>query len=261
MTIAELREWLGQRDYLIAADHLAKLGQDRRKGVRILAERCQQAAVRDQAERQRLRQLWTLENRQWQRGMITIAGIDEAGCGPLAGPVVAAAVVFQAPVLIPHLNDSKKLQVQKREELYHAIYAQAAAVGVGVVGNQTIDALNILESAKIAMKRAVADLPLLPDFAFVDGTEGRMPAWNIPSRPLKGGDGRSASVAAASIIAKVSRDRMMEELDATYPGYGFRQHKGYPSSKHYAALRSLGASPVHRQSFLKKFYEVENNEG
>ncbi len=179
-------------------------------------------------------------------------GIDEAGRGPLAGDVYAAAVVFSADTVIEGIDDSKKLSEKKRNELYDSITASAAAWSVGTASAAEIDELNILNATFLAMERAVGGLSITPEFALVDGN--RLPKLSCPAEALVKGDGISASIAAASIIAKVSRDRYMTELAKKYPGYGFEQHKGYPTKLHYERIRELGASPVHRKSFLKKMH-------
>lgn len=258
MTVAEVGAWLSAKQGGISAQDLARLKQDGRKGVRQLAARYELQRAREAAERHRLARMWRLEERAWARGHQLVVGIDEAGCGPLAGPVVAAAVAFpNTKPGIRGLNDSKQLSAEKREELYQLILEQATAVGVGIVNNEEIDRINILEATKQAMVEAVSKLPVQPDLALVDGNEARLPALDFSCYAVLDGDGCSCSIAAASIIAKVTRDRLMVELDAVYPGYGFAQHKGYPSRQHYEALRQLGPSPVHRRSFLRRFYEGE----
>lgn len=257
MTVAEVRTWLDGRLQPLSPQELVKLQQDSRSGVQQLAARYQRAQESEKAELERLAAMWQLERQAWSAGYPMVVGLDEAGCGPLAGPVVAAAVVFQSPVEIIGLNDSKKLSPAKRDELYTIVRAQAGAVGVGTVSNITVDKINILQAAKLAMRRAVNELGMSPDLALVDGTDVRLPQLGLPTRAIRTGDSRSCSIAAASIVAKVTRDRLMLELDTKYPGYGFSRHKGYPSSEHYAALRKLGPSPVHRQTFLRKFYATE----
>ena len=182
-----------------------------------------------------------------------ICGIDEAGRGPLAGPVTAGAVILPKDCQILYLNDSKKLSEKRREELFLEIKEKAVSWCVGTASPARIDEINILQATFLAMRRAVAQLKLQPDFALVDGN--RDPQLALPTQTVIGGDGKSASIAAASILAKVSRDDYMLELDQKYPEYGFAVHKGYGTRRHYDALRTFGPSPIHRQSFLKKFYE------
>jgi ribonuclease HII len=186
-------------------------------------------------------------------GYRTIAGTDEAGRGPLAGPVVAAAVILHRGQTIPGVNDSKKLSERQREKLYPIIMAEARAVGIGLCDHKEIDRLNILRASLEAMRRAVAVLPVAADFLLVDGSF-TVPL-EIPQQAVIKGDSLSLSIAAASIIAKVTRDRLMVEFDLLYPGYGFAGHKGYPSASHRAAIACLGPCPIHRSSFrgVKEF--------
>jgi ribonuclease HII len=184
-----------------------------------------------------------------EQGFLRIAGIDEAGRGPLAGPVVAAAVVFQnSKIPQPGLNDSKKLSPRRRDELYQHL-TQAAGVlwAVSIQDVKTIDRINILKATHQAMRTAALTLSRSPDHALIDGLP--VPNFPIPHTALVQGDGRSQSIAAASIIAKVTRDRIMDDMDAIYPQYGFRQHKGYGTAAHLAALQTHGPCPIHRRSF------------
>lgn len=197
--------------------------------------------------------LWTLENELRTPDTEPLCGVDEAGRGPLAGPVCAAAVILPPDLELEGLNDSKKLSEKRREALYPLICEQALAYGIAFASEQEIDELNILQATFLAMRRAVGQLGLKPDLALVDGN--REPDFgDIPVRTIIKGDSRSANIAAASILAKVTRDRFMLEQDAVYPQYGFAVHKGYGTQKHYAALREFGPCPIHRRSFLKKFY-------
>jgi len=188
-----------------------------------------------------------LEQHARSRGHALIAGVDEAGRGPLAGPVVAAAVILPEGLRIPGVDDSKKLSPETREHLFDVIGTQALTIGIGMGSPEMIDRINILQATRHAMLQAVAALSPLPDFILIDGiTAIDSP---IPQKTVKKGDSLSLSIAAASIIAKVTRDRMMRELDAVHPGYGFAGHKGYGSAAHLEAIRRLGPSPVHRLSF------------
>lgn len=197
--------------------------------------------------------LWEIEEQCYADGAGMVCGVDEAGRGPLAGPVCAAAVVLPRCLEIPGLNDSKKLTDKKRRALYDIIVQQAVAYGIALVDETVIDEINILQATFRAMEQAVAKLPFRPDLALVDGN--REPNLEMNVKCVVGGDGKSASIAAASILAKVTRDRLMEELDAQYPQYGFAVHKGYGTRRHYDALRQYGPCPVHRRTFLRKFYE------
>ena len=198
-------------------------------------------------------ELWNFEHAAMEEGFSLICGVDEAGRGPLAGPVCAAAVILPPDLELEGLNDSKKLSEKRREALYPLICEQALAYGIAFASEQEIDELNILQATFLAMRRAVRQLGQKPDLALVDGN--REPDFgDIPVRTIIKGDSRSANIAAASILAKVTRDRFMLEQDAAYPQYGFAVHKGYGTQKHYAALREFGPCPIHRRSFLKKFY-------
>ena len=196
--------------------------------------------------------LWEIEHACYEDGFACICGVDEAGRGPLAGPVCAAAVILPADLELPGLNDSKKLTDKKRRELYDLITEQAVAYAIALVDEKTVDEINILQATFLAMQRAVSDLRTTPDIVLIDGN--RAPELSVPTKTIVKGDSLSASIAAASILAKVTRDRLMEELDEQYPEYGFAVHKGYGTKRHYEALRINGPSPIHRMSFLKKFY-------
>ena len=200
--------------------------------------------------------LWTYEREQWNSGVQTVCGVDEAGAGPLMGPVYAAAVILPREADIPGLNDSKKLTEKKREALYEIITAQAAAWSVARVEAAEIDEMDILNARMLATQKALDGLPLRPDLALIDGNRdhGSRYAIEIPHRLIVGGDGKSASIAAASILAKVSRDRYVStELDAKYPQYQFAKHKGYGTKLHYEMLDQYGPCPEHRRTFLKKW--------
>ena len=200
--------------------------------------------------------LWTYEREQWNSGVQTVCGVDEAGAGPLMGPVYAAAVILPREADIPGLNDSKKLTEKKREALYEIITAQAAAWSVARVEAAEIDEMDILNARMLAMQKALDGLPLRPDLALIDGNRdhGSRYAIEIPHRLIVGGDGKSASIAAASILAKVSRDRYVStELDAKCPQYQFAKHKGYGTKLHYEMLDQYGPCPEHRRTFLKKW--------
>ena len=195
--------------------------------------------------------LYETEQALHAEGVRLICGIDEAGRGPLAGPVCAAACILPAGLELPGLNDSKKLSEKKREALYEIITREAAAWAVCLVDEKTIDEINILQATFRAMRGAVAGLSLRPDLCLVDGN--RDPGLELPTRTVVKGDSSCACIAAASILAKVTRDRIMLELDRQYPGYGFAVHKGYGTKAHYAALDQYGVSPIHRKTFLKNY--------
>lgn len=193
--------------------------------------------------------LYAYETALRAQGVSVICGIDEAGRGPLAGPVCAAACILPAGLELPGLNDSKKLTEKRREALYTQIIAQAVAWAVCLVDEKTIDEINILQATFRAMRGAVDGLSVRPDLCLVDGN--RDPGLGLRTQTVVKGDAACASIAAASILAKVTRDRLMVQLDAQYPGYGFAAHKGYGTKAHYAALDALGLCPIHRRSFLK----------
>ena len=196
--------------------------------------------------------LWKYENEAFAEGFSLVCGVDEAGRGPLAGPVCAAAVILPPHLDIPGLNDSKKLTDKKRRELYDVITAQAVSYGIAFATEREIDEINILQATFLAMARALSQLDPKPELALLDGNRAK--DFGLPVRTIVKGDSLSASIAAASILAKVTRDRFMEEQDTIYPAYGFAIHKGYGTKRHYDALREYGACPIHRRSFLKKFY-------
>lgn len=185
-------------------------------------------------------------------GITLLCGVDEAGRGPLAGPVYAAAVILPEEFDLPGLNDSKKLSPKKREMLFDRIKEQAVSYCIASASEQEIDEINILQATFLAMNRAVQGLPVRPQMVLVDGN--RDPGLDAPTRCVVGGDAKSACIAAASILAKVERDRVMQRLHQAYPAYGFDKHKGYPTKLHYEKIAEFGPSPVHRMTFLKKFY-------
>ena len=193
------------------------------------------------------------ENKAIARGFSSVCGVDEAGRGPLAGPVCAAAVILPPGKIIEGVNDSKKLTEKKREKLFDVILSEAVACSVAWASVEEIEQINILNAAMLAMKRAVESLDVPADFAIIDGN--REPQLDIPCEPVVKGDARSMSVAAASILAKVSRDRLMLEYAAQYPEYGFEKHKGYGTKLHTDAILKYGETPIHRPGFLKKLYE------
>ena len=196
--------------------------------------------------------LWEIENSHFANGVEIICGVDEAGRGPLAGPVCAAAVILPKGLEIPGLNDSKKLTDKRRRELAPIIKEQALAYGIAFASHEEIDQINILQATFLAMERALAELKIKPELALIDGN--RQKDFGIMVETVVKGDSRSANIAAASVLAKVTRDDYMEAMATEYPGYGFEIHKGYGTKAHYEALRNLGPSPIHRMSFLKKFY-------
>ena len=196
--------------------------------------------------------MWEIEDGFYSRGVNVICGVDEAGRGPLAGPVCAAAVILPKHLQLPGLTDSKKLSDKKRRELFPLIRVQALAWGVGFASEAEIDEINILQATFLAMKRAMAQLSLSPELALIDGN--RETDFGLPVHTVVKGDSLSANIAAASILAKVSRDDYMLDMARQYPQYGFEIHKGYGTRAHYDALREFGPCPIHRRTFLRKFY-------
>jgi ribonuclease HII len=199
-------------------------------------------------ERQRLRRLHAYERAAWESGARFICGVDEVGRGPLAGPVVAGAVIISAPLRLEFLNDSKQVTELRRIELDMSIRAQAVCVSLGWVEPEEIDRINILAATKVAMNRALAGLSQAPCRVFVDALS--IPGCPFPQSPIIGGDRKSAAIAAASIVAKVARDAFMSRMEAEYPGYGFAEHKGYSTASHFDALDRLGPCAIHRRSFM-----------
>ena len=197
--------------------------------------------------------MWEIEDENYAEGFRVICGVDEAGRGPLAGPVCAAAVVLPPHTRIPGLNDSKKLTDKKRRELFPVICEQALAYGIGMATEQEIDEINILQATFLAMQRAMDGLQVRPDLALIDGN--RQKDFGLPVKTVVKGDSLSANIAAASVLAKVTRDDLMIRQATEFPEYGFEIHKGYGTKAHYAALEQYGPSPIHRMTFLKKFYE------
>ena len=196
--------------------------------------------------------MWQFEEELFAQGYQMICGVDEAGRGPLAGPVCAAAVILPPHLEIPGLDDSKKLSDKRRRELFPIIKEQAIAYGIGLASHEEIDEINILQATFLAMERAVAQLQIKPEYALIDGN--RTKDFGLPVKTVVKGDSLSANIAAASVLAKVTRDTLMEEAAVEYPGYGFEIHKGYGTRAHYDALREKGPSSIHRMTFLKKFY-------
>jgi ribonuclease HII len=226
---------------------LEALEADSRRGARELAGKLRARLQMNRVEGQRLRHLLKFETELWEQGFTRIAGVDEAGVGPLAGPVVAGAAILPQGYKLRELDDSKKLDEAKRDQLAKRIKTDAVAWAVGVAEVAEIDSLNIYHAGLLAMRRAVEGLIAKPDFVLVDART--IPDCIAPQRGIVRGDSLSASIAAASILAKTARDVMMAEFDQQFPGYGLAGHKGYPTPEHFAALRKLGVSPIHRRSF------------
>ena len=225
----------------------AALKADARPGAKAILDAVGRRRRDNRAEGQRLRKLLRYENALWAAGVLRVAGVDEAGMSPLAGPVAAAAVMFAPGARIPGVDDSKKLDAAARERLACEIKATATAWSVGFAEVAEIDTINIYWAGILAMRRAVDGLSTAPEHVLTDAR--RIKELQVPQQPIVRGDCKSLTIAAASILAKTARDALMHELDARHPGYGFARHKGYPVREHLVALNALGASPVHRRSF------------
>jgi len=223
--------------------------EDSRAGVQNLIQKYQKQEEALKKERERTEQMKIYEHKYEDLGWI--CGIDEVGRGPLAGPVVAGAVILPRDSKILYLNDSKRLTAKKRDELYDVIMREAVAVGIGYASPARIDEINILQATYEAMREAISKLSVKPDVLLNDAV--KIPQVDIRQVPIIKGDAKSVSIAAASIVAKVTRDRLMEEYDKVLPGYGFASNKGYGSAEHIAALKEIGPSPIHRQSFIGHF--------
>lgn len=252
-TIGEIREEFAGASEDDWGALCEKYRGDSRKGVAGLVKKYERAQEKLIQERARIYRMQEYERKYAHVGFL--CGVDEAGRGPLAGPVVAGAVILPPDCRILYLDDSKKLSARKREELYPVIMKEALAVGVGYASPARIDEINILQATYEAMREAVAKLEIEPQLLLNDAVT--IPEMVIPQVPLIHGDARSLSIAAASIVAKVTRDRLMMEYDWEMPQYGFASHKGYGSAAHMEALRKYGPSPIHRKSFLRKFSEHE----
>lgn len=248
-SIGEIRQEFEQADASARKSLYEKYAEDTRAGVRSLILKYQKQEEKLQQERERLEIMRKYER---QYGDVTyICGIDEAGRGPLAGPVVAGAVILPKDCEILYLNDSKKLSAKKREELYDEIMEKAIATGIGMVSPARIDEINILQATYEAMRMAIGELKVAPGILLNDAVT--IPQVEIPQVPIIKGDAKSVSIAAASILAKVTRDRLMVKYEEILPGYGFAENKGYGSAAHIEALKSQGPSPIHRKSFITHF--------
>lgn len=246
LTIRAIKDQLDSEE--VGPELLKTLLEDERVGVVKLARRKLRELEREQEKLRKWEELSTLEKGLHEKGYQLVAGIDEAGRGPLAGPVVAAAVVFKPGERIIGLDDSKKLSEGERDRLFEIISRKALALGTGIVDNQNIDRINIMQATLMAMKEAVSKLNPAPDYILVDGNR-EIPGLNLEQQTVIDGDARSNVIAAASIIAKVSRDRLLQEYHKKYPAYGFDSHKGYGTAGHIRALKQYGPCPIHRYSF------------
>lgn len=266
LSVEDIRKRFLESPEPVSAQILNRLQRDPRQGVQRLCVALRRRFEREREERARMDAMRHFELVLWKSGVQDIAGVDEAGVAPLAGPVVAAAVMFPPNTDIAGIDDSKKLDAQARDELAAEIRARASGVAVGIGSVEDIDRVNIYHASLLAMRRAVEGLPRKPQHVLVDART--IPGIEMPQNAFNKGDGLNFSIAAASIIAKTSRDAMMEALDRRHPGYGFAAHKGYPTPEHRAAFMKLGPCPVHRMSFpvihemlgeySPRFYELRN---
>jgi ribonuclease HII len=265
LSIDEIRERYARAEAPVTPQALNKLKRDARHGVRQIYAALKKRYERERAERLRLDAMLNFERVLWRSGVQRIAGVDEVGMGPLAGPVVAAAVVFPAHTELPGIDDSKRLDAEQREAAERAIRAAAAGIAIGTAEVEEIDRINIYQAGLLAMRRAVHALPVAAQHVLVDARH--IPGVDVPQNAFNKGDGINFSIAAASIIAKTHRDRLMDELGCAYPSYGFERHKGYSTPEHQDAIRRFGPCTIHRQSFTfirelcgeysARFYELK----
>ncbi len=248
--ISAVKEELQAAEETMLPSFISKYGEDGRAGVQNLVRQAKKKLERLEKERARMETLKQYERQYGVAGYV--CGIDEAGRGPLAGPVVAGAAILPKDCGILGINDSKQLSEKKREELYSVILEEAVAVGIGMASPQRIDEINILMATYEAMRQAIQNLSVVPDILLNDAV--CIPQVEIPQVPIIRGDAKSISIGAASILAKVTRDRLMVEYDKIMPEYGFARHKGYGTSEHIEAIRVYGPSSIHRQSFLKNIF-------
>ena len=256
-SISEIKEILGSCSIEELPEHMKQFEADSRKGVQTALASFRKKYEKHQQELARLDEILTYERGLWEAGYDLIAGIDEVGRGPLAGPVVAAAVILPKECKIEGVNDSKKLSAKKREELYDIILEKAVSYGIGVVSNERIDEINILQATYEAMREALSQLKPKADYILADAVT--IPMVSTPQRGIIKGDAKSMSIGAASIVAKVYRDRMMEAYEEVYPGYGFASNKGYGAAEHIEGLKKLGPTPIHRKTFLKNLLPQEGD--
>jgi ribonuclease HII len=247
LSIEEIRAQFLHGNQPITAQFLTKLSRDPRQGVRKMRDLLRRRFEKERAERVRTQNMLNFERLLWKSGVRSIAGIDEVGLGPLAGPVVAAAVVFAPDSELIGIDDSKKLEPEQRTRLAALIRERATGIGIGLAEIDEIDHVNIYQAGLLAMRRAVEALPSVPEHLLIDART--IPEIAIPQSAFNKGDGMNFSIAAASIIAKTHRDGLMEVFEKKYPGYGFGRHKGYGTAEHQDAIRRLGPCPIHRLSF------------
>lgn len=250
-SISEIKEILSNCSMEELPEQIKQFEEDSRKGVQTALASFRKKYEKHQQELARLDEILTYERGLWEAGYDLIAGIDEVGRGPLAGPVVAAAVILPKECKIEGVNDSKKLSAKKREELYDIILEKAVSYGIGIVSNERIDEINILQATYEAMREALSQLKPKADYILADAVT--IPMVSTPQRGIVKGDAKSMSIGAASIVAKVYRDRLMEAYDEVYPGYGFASNKGYGAAEHIEGIKRQGITPIHRKTFVKNF--------
>ena len=254
-SISEIKEILSSCSMEELPEQMKQFEEDSRKGVQTALVSFRKKYEKHLQELARLEEILTYERGLWETGYDLIAGIDEVGRGPLAGPVVAAAVILPKECKIEGVNDSKKLSAKKREELYDIILEKAVSYGIGIVSNERIDEINILQATYEAMREALSQLKPKADYILADAVT--IPMVSTPQRGIVKGDAKSMSIGAASIVAKVYRDRLMEAYEEVYPGYGFASNKGYGAAEHIEGLKKLGPTPIHRKTFLKNLLPQE----
>lgn len=259
MTIQEIHTYLEALEIPHLKKELLQFKNDPRQGVQKLVQKYEKKYKEYFLEIERLNQLNSYENSCYNRGIEVIAGLDEVGRGPLAGPVVSAAVILPRNTKIWGINDSKQLSEKKREELFTKIMELALDVGIGIVSPEDIDVMNILNATKESMKKALEKLKLTPEYLLIDAIT--LKGITIPQEPIIQGDGKSISIAAASIIAKVTRDHMMKQYHQLYPEYGFAKHKGYGTKEHIQTILEQGICPIHRKTFTKNILFEEREIG
>lgn len=255
MTLNQIKNELSNLDIEELQKHIELYKEDKRIGVQKLLNQYQKKIEDYKKELQRINNLCQFENKEYKLGKTYIGGIDEVGRGPLAGPVVACTAVLPKNCTILGINDSKKLSSTKREQLYKQIKNQALSIGIGIIDVDIIDKINILNATYKAMQQAVSQLSLIPDTLLVDELPSQIPNINIKQILIVKGDAKSISIGAASIIAKVTRDNMMNEYDKLYPEYKFNKNKGYGTAEHIDAIKKFGLCPIHRKTFVKNFIE------
>ncbi|MBE3554436.1 MAG: ribonuclease HII [Thermicanus sp.] len=255
-TIGEIRAYLESVDFLVDEEWESMLREDGREGVKKLLAQVKKVRERRDEERRHWRELSHYEQELWEAGYLYIAGIDEVGRGPLAGPVVSAAVILSPEFYLPGLNDSKQLTPVERERFEEEIRRNAVAIGLGWAYPEEIDQINILNATKKAMVEAVTSLPHPPQYLLIDALS--LPI-HLPQRSIVGGDGKSISIAAASVVAKVARDRYMMRLAEEYPMYGFERNVGYGTREHLEAIARYGICPAHRRTFAGVKEQIEGN--